>query len=64
MTTQQIETKVNELATKVLPAEWLESFMALPLDSKLVGIATFAHAGGDERMRDNALEQLKLWRAR
>jgi len=55
MTRQEIERKANKLASQVIPADVLDSFIALPLESKLTGIALFAKAGGDDRMMNAAI---------
>ena len=55
MAIQQITTKAAELASAVMSADMLESFLALPLKSQLVGIATFAHIGGDVEVRNAAM---------
>lgn len=59
MSELQAETWVSERAERVLSGEILASFLALPLKDRLIGIATFAHIGGDTEMRDAALEIAK-----
>jgi hypothetical protein len=53
---EQIEIKINELASKVLKNEHLESFLELPLNSKLIGMAVFAHLSGDDRVKKACLQ--------
>lgn len=50
MIIKEMTNKVNELASQVVPAEWLQSFLNLPLKDKLVGIMTFATMAKDEEM--------------
>jgi len=54
-----LEEHLNELAGKVLPPAWLETFVNLSCKDKLVGIAVFAHLGGDVDMREAALATLR-----
>lgn len=53
------EAHVNELALQVLPLEQAEGFLNLPYRDKLVGLAVFAHIGGDEEVREAALATLR-----
>ena len=55
MTRTEIETKANELAAEIMTGETLKSFTALDLESKLTGIAVFAHAAGDVRVKNAAM---------
>jgi len=60
-----IETKVNEMAQKVVPEGMLESFLNLDLEAKLTGLATFAHMSNDENVRDmclQAIEEIKKYK--
>ena len=50
--------RLTPLTGAVFPPEALASFLAMPLDSQLVGIATLAHIGHDPAMRDAALALL------
>ena len=54
----QIQAKLAKLAGAVFSPEALASFLAMPLDSQLVGIATLAHIGDDAQVRDAALALL------
>jgi len=44
--------RLTPLTGAVFPPEALASFLAMPLDSQLYGIAALAHIGGDTVMRD------------
>jgi hypothetical protein len=48
------------LSTDILPDDARESFDALPVRARLVGVATFAHIGGDTAVRDAALRALAV----
>ncbi|MEM4994963.1 hypothetical protein WKH56_20575 [Priestia sp. SB1] len=48
--TNEIATKVNELASQVIPSEFLNSFLDLDLEARLVGIQTFAAMNKDNEM--------------
>lgn len=54
----QILEWCRDLASKVLSADSLDSFLALPLRSQLLGIAVFAHGGGDAAVKSAALHVL------
>lgn len=47
------------LAEAAIPAEHLDGFLRLPLDSQLVGLAVLAHAAGETRVKGQLLEILK-----
>jgi hypothetical protein len=55
----EMNNKVNELAEKVIPNEWLQSFLRLSLKDKLVGIGTFAQIAGDPKMVEFSLKSIK-----
>jgi len=56
MTEQELHEKANELAKQVVPEFSYQSFTALSLESKLVGLATLAHVSGDDKTRDAVLK--------
>ena len=60
---KEMTNKVNELASQVIPAEWLQSFLELPLKEKLVGIGTFAQMANDQKMVDFSLKAIKYLEA-
>lgn len=46
----EIESKMNELAQKVVPSFYLQSFKELPLTDKVVGIKFFAAMVNDQEV--------------
>ncbi|MGG4434560.1 hypothetical protein AAXE64_08360 [Priestia megaterium] len=55
----EIANKVNELATQVIPSDFLNSFLDLDLEAKLVGIQTFAAMSKDNEMIEFCQKALK-----
>lgn len=58
-TPESIEAKANRLASQVLKGDFLASFIELPLNAKLTGLALFAHIGGDTPMANVCMGLLK-----
>ena len=56
--TDETVAHIHHLAKRILRGERLESFLALPLRSQLVGLAVLAHLGGDSDVRDACLSLL------
>jgi len=59
MTKQAIERNTNKFAASIIPAEHLTSFLALPLESKLTGIALFAKMAGNDKVMNAAIAAYK-----
>ena len=52
MNIQQIEAKTQELASQVMPEQYLASFHVLPIVDQVFGISVFAASAGDTEMVD------------
>lgn len=59
MNITMIESKIERLASQVIPARYLPSFHVLPLKDQIFGISVFAASGKDTAMV-NACEALLL----
>lgn len=58
---RDIDAAADNLASQVLPQTLLAGFRELPIDAKIVGIATFAHIAGDRRIKTEALSALRKY---
>jgi hypothetical protein len=59
MDKQELERQVNEFATRIIPADFVDSFIALDLKAKLAGIALFARAAGLDYITNAAITACK-----
>lgn len=51
----------TKLAAQLFAGEQLTAFLALPLKSQLVGLAVFAHIGGETQVKDQLKACLALF---